>query len=346
MPNVWKNILYMPQKLKVEKHLNRGFGAHSDLVKETTYEEDEDDGTPCILITFWSIRAFSYLSELEAVRHGIENDQGSGLDKFRIDSMKMDQESLRRKNDELAQAYKEKNRKLLQIQELYDKLKRKAMLGQIQDAAEDAIDSTLHGGQSMGETQFEGGSQNPLNYEDVVSPYGHHSSALHEQQRIPVGSQQHAARQSYGTSWPRTVGAQSNVPITPSTHRQRLGDTNAIGLSAIPGVVAGTPRMQQTRSMPFSQDELSSSSFQSNTRYPTVGLSSGLRAGHGGGNPDSGSKTDTSFFNVQPKTDGWAARDNTWRNSKQLHRKSLNLFEQRLRKNAIRAQIKGNRAPS
>lgn len=85
MPHMWKNIKYMPQKLKVERHVNRGFGEHSDLVKETTYEEDEDDGTPCILITFWSIRAFSYLRELEAVRQNIENDQGSGLDRFRID---------------------------------------------------------------------------------------------------------------------------------------------------------------------------------------------------------------------------------------------------------------------
>ena len=46
--------------------------------------------------------------------------------------MTVDQDSLRRKNDELVQAYKEKTRKLLQTQELYDKLKRKAMLGQMQ----------------------------------------------------------------------------------------------------------------------------------------------------------------------------------------------------------------------
>ncbi|KAI0833955.1 hypothetical protein F5Y06DRAFT_307273 [Hypoxylon sp. FL0890] len=201
-------------------------------------------------------------------------------------SFQIASDSLRRKNDELAQAYKEKNRKLLQIQELYDKLKRKAMLGQIQDAAEDAIDSTLHGRQSMGETQLEDGSQNPLNYQNTGSPYGHHHSALHENQRIPIGSQQHTVRQNYGTSWPRTMGDQSNVPITPSTHRQRLGDTNVIGLSTIPGVVSGTPRTQQTRNMPNSHGELPSSSFQSNTRYPALGLSSGLRVGHGGGDPD------------------------------------------------------------
>lgn len=60
--------------------------------------------------------------------------------------MALDQDNLRRKNDELTRAYKDKNRKLLQAQELYDKLKRKAMLGQIQDAASDAVDTTLQGG--------------------------------------------------------------------------------------------------------------------------------------------------------------------------------------------------------
>ncbi|KAI1409048.1 hypothetical protein F5Y13DRAFT_203871 [Hypoxylon sp. FL1857] len=216
----------------------------------------------------------------------ITNLQNKLTGKFKP-CMKADQDSLRRKNDELAQAYKEKNRKLLQIQELYDKLKRKAMLGQMQNAAEDAIDSTLHGGHSIAGTQFEGESQNPLTYQDDGTPYGQRRPALHEQQGAPAGYQHHSVRQSYGTSWPRTVGAQSNVPITPSTHRQRLGDATAIGLSTIPGLVAGTPRAQPTRmNLPTTQGEMSSNSFQGNIRFPAVGLSSGLRIGHGGGHPD------------------------------------------------------------
>jgi E3 ubiquitin-protein ligase CCNP1IP1 len=57
--------------------------------------------------------------------------------------MTSEQEALRRKNEELAQAYKDKSRKLLQTQELYDKAKRKAEMGFIQRAALDAVDSTL-----------------------------------------------------------------------------------------------------------------------------------------------------------------------------------------------------------
>lgn len=71
--------------------------------------------------------------------------------------MSLDHDSLRRKNEELTRAYKEKNRKLLQTQELYDKLKRKAMLGHIQDAASDAVDTTLQGTSSYAAQQADRG---------------------------------------------------------------------------------------------------------------------------------------------------------------------------------------------
>ncbi|KAI1456622.1 hypothetical protein F4805DRAFT_475763 [Annulohypoxylon moriforme] len=208
---------------------------------------------------------------------------------FEINSMRMDQDGLRRKNDELTQAYKEKNRKLLQIQELYDKLKRKAMLGQIQDAAEDAIDSTLHGS-PPGRVHFDNGNQNLTGYEEIGTPYGRqHHPSFHEQ-RMPVGYQHQTAMQDYGNSWPRTMGAQSNVPVTPSTHRQRVGEPAGIGLSTIPGLVAGTPRTQNNhinmRQSQVSQSEALSSSLQGNPKFPAVGLSSGLKVSHGGGNPD------------------------------------------------------------
>ncbi|KAF5018855.1 hypothetical protein F66182_9147 [Fusarium sp. NRRL 66182] len=69
-------------------------------------------------------------TEIEALHHKLSNQA-------------TEQDALRRKNEELSQAYKEKSRKVLQLQELYDKVKRKAELGQIQRAASDAVDSTL-----------------------------------------------------------------------------------------------------------------------------------------------------------------------------------------------------------
>lgn len=83
--------------------------------------------------------------------------------------MALDQDSLHRKNDELSTAYKEKNRKLLQMQELYDKLKRKAMLGHIQDAASDAVNTTLHGGAAMDSHPLER-TEHQGNYEQQFGP--------------------------------------------------------------------------------------------------------------------------------------------------------------------------------
>lgn len=223
----------------------------------------------------------------------------------------MDQDSLHRKNEELTQAYKEKNRKLLQTQELYDKIKRKAMLGQIQDAAEDAIDSTLHGSPTN-RAQFETGRQHPTGYEDIGSPYGRqHHPTFHEQPRMPGGYQHQTTTQDYGSSWPRTTEAQCgllnfftcapnlefeankevvSVPVTPSTHRQRVGESTGIGLSTIPGLVAGTPQTQHRhanmRPPQASQVTALPSSLQGNPRFPAVGLSSGLKVSHGGINPD------------------------------------------------------------
>lgn len=62
---------------------------------------------------------------------------------MKAQGLDLDQQALRRKNEELALALKEKNKKLMQTQELYDKLKRRAMMGQMQHAAENAVDSDL-----------------------------------------------------------------------------------------------------------------------------------------------------------------------------------------------------------
>lgn len=59
----------------------------------------------------------------------------------RIDALALENEAGRKKNEELARAYKDKNRQLLQTQELHDKLRHTVEMGHIQRAATDAIDS-------------------------------------------------------------------------------------------------------------------------------------------------------------------------------------------------------------
>ncbi|UNI20383.1 RING-type E3 ubiquitin transferase [Purpureocillium takamizusanense] len=62
----------------------------------------------------------------------------------RVNACEAESEIMRRKNEELAQAYKDKSRRLLQTQELYDRVKRKVEMGQIERAASEAVDSSLN----------------------------------------------------------------------------------------------------------------------------------------------------------------------------------------------------------
>jgi E3 ubiquitin-protein ligase CCNP1IP1 len=57
--------------------------------------------------------------------------------------MEVDNNNLRRKNEELVNSFREKNRQCLRTQELYDKLKRREMLGQVQSAASYAVEDTI-----------------------------------------------------------------------------------------------------------------------------------------------------------------------------------------------------------
>lgn len=114
------------------------------------------------------------------------------------------------KNDELSSAYKDKHRKLVQTQELYDRLKRKAMVGHIQDAASDAVDTTLHGSTALG-PQPAGRVENPVSYEqrfDIpysAAPYAgrfNQSGRVPAQPRMPQADNQNA-------TWERSAPPQN-----------------------------------------------------------------------------------------------------------------------------------------
>lgn len=56
--------------------------------------------------------------------------------------MTASRDALQQKNSELAGAYQDKSRKLFQTQELYNKVKKRAELSQIEQAAFDAVDNS------------------------------------------------------------------------------------------------------------------------------------------------------------------------------------------------------------
>ncbi|ROW08097.1 hypothetical protein VPNG_06135 [Cytospora leucostoma] len=198
--------------------------------------------------------------------------------------MALDQDNLRRKNDELNQAYKDKSRKLLQTQELYDKLKRRAMLGQIQDAASDAVDTTLHGGVIRGVHQpyhvdVQDGYQQQFG--TPMRP-AHYAGNFDRSGIMPPPARMVTQDMREGT-WDRQLPQQANIPVTPSTHRQRPGP-DGFGISAVPGLVAGTPvALHGSGQLRQPPPEMQHNEHTSTDSFTGIGLSSRLKASQASG---------------------------------------------------------------
>ncbi|KAI0203860.1 hypothetical protein F4808DRAFT_476218 [Astrocystis sublimbata] len=193
-----------------------------------------------------------------------------------------ERDEFRKKYEELIQTCKDKNKKLLQTQELYDRLKRKAMLGQVQDAAEDAVESTLH--PSLGGSQ-EAEHQGIPYFQTHDSIYGQSASSLPgKHQGLGAYGHSQTSMPPPAGNWPRAYGSQNDIPFTPSTHRQRVGEPVNIGLSSVPGLVVGTPRSPRGNLNPRAPlGPISSSHFRSgNGNITTTRMSSGLKIGQGG----------------------------------------------------------------
>lgn len=115
---------------------------------------------------------------------------------------------MRRKHDELGYSYQEKCRKLVQVQELYDKTKRKAELGQMEAAASDAIDSNPQFGPQLSEVDllepakrqghFFYGKPSEFTYQNSH----HHPGSDRERQRRLVGGGSGLVREDMAWSKP------------------------------------------------------------------------------------------------------------------------------------------------
>lgn len=130
--------------------------------------------------------------------------------------MAAEQDELRKKNEELSQAYKEKSRKLLNTQELYDKLKRRLMLGQIQDAASDAVDATITGG--LGPTNLANGcleSQGPFEQQFNTPLAGPRYNNRLDQSAVMPAHSRMGPPDMRSNSWARPTYSQgSYLPFT------------------------------------------------------------------------------------------------------------------------------------
>ncbi|KAK9770568.1 hypothetical protein SCAR479_12739 [Seiridium cardinale] len=172
----------------------------------------------------------------------------------KIANLSFDQQSLRRKNDELAQAFREKNKKLMQTQELYDRLKRKAMMGQMQHAAEDAVDLNLYSNTELG---ARGPGLDPARLSPGLYP---EAGPMYRQAR------QQANTQGGNDMYSAQVSNQSNL--------------GAWGKAAGGGAETHSPR-HATNTRPPLNDM--TGNIRNAGKFPAVGLSSGLKTSHNGG---------------------------------------------------------------
>lgn len=114
---------------------------------------------------------------------------------------------MRRKNDELAQAFKEKNKRFLQVQELYDKLKRKAMMGQMQDAAENAVDSSIRGVVGIGvDSALDDDGLHSGMYQESGNSYRQSHGPTDDMNRINNLYSGQSPNQVHPSAWAKTMG--------------------------------------------------------------------------------------------------------------------------------------------
>lgn len=188
------------------------------------------------------------------------------------EGMNTDQDALRRKNEELSHSLRDKSKKLLQTQELYDKMKRRGMLDQVQTAASNAVDDTIQATATGSRftdnmTSDNHRLQQPPLYANQQTGGMHHASGFQNPSMPPPPQ-----RRRHSSEWD-TVGSQGNsqgpqlrkmirasngihyillikrtepqAQATPSFHRQPLTTSHfppaSIGMNNLQNHVVGTP---------------------------------------------------------------------------------------------------------
>ncbi|CZT07144.1 related to lactose regulatory protein [Rhynchosporium graminicola] len=202
----------------------------------------------------------------------------------KVTNMQADQESLVRRNEEIANALREKNRKHLQTQELYDKLKRRSMLSQVQDAASDEVDNAIQASVSTNHFVDKGN----LSMRPPPPLFSGHPSAPMQR----MGATSHAGmgpphiRRSEDAGW-NAFSSQSNSnqipPIqTPSSHRQTLASLQGMGHGLQHPGIAATPQSRQRVSprIPLANINGNNPGLSSFAGY---GMSAGLKVSNPGG---------------------------------------------------------------
>ncbi|KAI9787420.1 MAG: hypothetical protein M1835_002687 [Candelina submexicana] len=163
-------------------------------------------------------------SQMDKIIHDANTEISSLHNK--LSSLQLEQTDLQKKNHELVEAFREKSRKHIQTQELYDKLKRRTLLSQVQNAASDTVDQAIHS--SSGNRFSDRLGNNPerqytefLNERPTFNP---HQTTDSEGSGGGRGRRASMAPPLHGWAKYADQGFSSqNEPLaTPTQHRERL----------------------------------------------------------------------------------------------------------------------------
>ncbi|KAH6676297.1 cyclin B1 interacting protein-like protein 1 [Halenospora varia] len=156
----------------------------------------------------------------------IINDANSEISNLRnkLATMETEQESLRRKNEEITQALREKSRKQLHAQEMYDRLRRQNNLGQVQNAASEAIGNVIQA--SVTATRHGNRTESQDHLPPAPPVFSSQRSMQLPNQTVMQNNMAPPIRSNREDTWAGFSiqgSTQPNLPIqTPSTHRQPL----------------------------------------------------------------------------------------------------------------------------
>ncbi|KAG9229357.1 cyclin B1 interacting protein-like protein 1 [Amylocarpus encephaloides] len=213
----------------------------------------------------------------------IINNANSEISSLRnqVSNLHVEKDALRRKNEELSLAFREKSRKYLQTQEMFDKMKRRSMLGHVQGAAADAVEESIQASVAANRYADRLGDQ-----DQCISPplfSNQHPSHSHNQGSVNPGNMPPPGFSAGNRENWNGFGSQGkNQPAQMTSHRQPLGATDPRATprhqapNLQPNIVAGTPMMQK-RPSPRTALAALSGNHGGGSAFAGYGMSAGLK---------------------------------------------------------------------
>ncbi|KAI9821891.1 MAG: hypothetical protein M1827_002473 [Pycnora praestabilis] len=245
-------------------------------------------------------------TQMDKIIHDANSEISSLHNK--LSALELDQDNLQKKNHELVEAFREKSRKHLQTQELYNKLKRRTLLAQVQTAASDSVDQTyqptsfgpLHGavGSLSGNQQVPAPATSRRQRQNQVFTLDQQASQRrHLHQRTGsdgsggsggnMGQPYSRSGAGVGNPWNNLAssgfGSLADPMSTPSQHRQRLPAPRhpAQNQSSFPAMQSGSILGSQNQHTPLYRQPLNdlNPNAPRNSGLTGCGMSAGMKIG-------------------------------------------------------------------